>query len=48
MRDLLGGLVLALVVGAGSYFAVTTTLDKEYDNQQQMINKHIELVEGKQ
>ena len=48
MSDLLGGMMLALVVGISSYLAVATTLDKEYDNKQQMIDKHIELVEGKQ
>lgn len=48
MSDLLGGMMLALVVGISSYLAVATTLDTEYENKQQMIDKHIELVEGKQ
>ena len=47
MSDLLSGLLLGIVVGIGSYFAVATALDKEYDNQQQTIERHIEQTESK-
>ena len=47
MNDLLNGLLLGIVVGIGSYFAVATALDKEYDNQQQTIERHIEQTESK-
>lgn len=47
MNNLLNGLLLGIVVGIVSYFAVATALDKEHDNQQQVIERHIEQTESK-